>query len=367
MKTRQTGAALFMVLVTAGQFVQAQVDSRSGDHRSVLSIVPVFHSWSLGDDMTMSQFTTIIALSQPIGNSSSLTLRASPSSTGGDPTRLSGLTDMQVRATHALEEVRLVLSLGVNLPTGKTELTGEEFASSMILSSPALSWSAPGFGQGLNLQPGVVWAIPFGETVVGGLGFAYHYKGAFKAIKEYEEFDPGDEIAATGGVDVQLAEATNVSADVLFSLYGADKLGSDEVFKAGGKVVATMQFSKGIGQDELAILVRYRTRGKSEVGFAGSLVSAEQEMEPNQVDVHVQYGLFMSDQLRIHVAVGAKLQSETPAELSGASLFGARVSPDFTLSRSFGVAPWVRYQAGTAKTDRSIKGIDAGLGMRVTF
>lgn len=367
MKPRKTVATLLMVFVAAGQIIYAQIDSRSGDRQSVLSISPVFHSWSLGDDISMSQFTAIIALTQPIGNSTSLTLRASPSSTAGDPARLSGVTDMQVRATHALEEARLVLSLGVNIPTGKTELTGEEFASSMILSSPALTWSVPGFGQGLNLQPAVVWAIPFGEKFVGGLGFAYQYKGAFKAIKGYDEFDPGDEIAITGGVDVQLAEATNLSADVLFTMYGADKLGSDEVFKAGGKIVATAQFSKGIGQDELAMLARYRTRGKGEVGFAGSLVSAEQEMEPNQLDLHVQYGLFMSDRLRIRVAVGARLQSETPAELSGASLFGARVSPDFTLSRSFSVAPWVRYQAGTAKNDRSIRGIEAGLGMRIGF
>jgi len=367
MKTRHIGATLLMLLCTAGQIVHAQVDSRSGDRQSVLSIGPVFHSWSLGDDITMSQFTTIIALTQPIGSSTSLTLRASPSSTGGDPARLSGVTDMQVRATHALEEARLVLSLGVNIPTGKTELTGEEFASSMILSSPALSWSAPGFGQGFNIQPGVVWAIPFSERFVGGLGLAYHYKGKFKAIEGYDELDPGDEIAITGGVDVQLAEATNLSTDVLFTMYGSDKLGSEEVFKAGGKVVATAQFSKGIGQDELTILARYRTRGKGEVGFAGLLSSVDQQTEPDQFDGYAQYALFVSDRLRIQFAIGARLQSETATELSGASLFGARVSPDFRLSRSFSVAPWVHYQAGTAKNDRSIRGIEAGLGVRIVL
>ncbi len=368
LNTRIPAQAFFLFLLgMVAPAALAQVEQGSNERQSILSITPIFQSWSLGDDTTMSEFTTILSLSQPIGNSTNVTLRASAASTGGDPARLSGLNDMQVRATHTLEAARLVLSLGLNIPTGKSELTAEEFATSMLLSSPALSWSTPGFGQGFNVQPGAVWAIPFSENVVGGIGVAYYYKGAFTTIKGYEEFDPGDEIAVTGGIDFQLAEATNLSADVLFTMYGSDKLGSEEVFKAGEKIVVSAQFNKALGQNELTILGRYRTRGKGETGFAGSLVSADEASEPNQVDILGQYSIFINKQLKIRFGIEGKVQSETPTDLSAATLFGARIAPEVSLSRTITANPWVRYQTGTVKGDRSISGIEAGVGLRVVL
>ncbi|MFN0157649.1 MAG: hypothetical protein ACKVRP_06195 [Bacteroidota bacterium] len=368
MKTRITACVfIMMVFGMAGPAALAQAEPGGDERQTVLSITPVFQSWSLGDETTMSEFTTVLALSQPIGSSTNVTLRASAASTGGDPARLSGLNDLQIRATHSLEAARLVLSLGLNIPTGKTELTVEEFATSMLLSSPALSWSVPGFGQGFNAQPGAVWAIPFSENVVGGIGVAYHYKGAFTTIKGYEEFDPGDEIAITGGMDFQLAEATNLSADVLFTMYGSDKLGSEEVFKAGEKIVVGAQFNKALGQNELTILGRYRTRGKGEVGFARTLVSADEASEPNQVDILGQYSVFINKQLKIRFGIEGKVQSETPADLSAATLFGARVAPEVSLSRTITANPWIRYQTGTVKGDRSISGIEGGVGLRVVL
>lgn len=368
LKTRIRAHVLFFFLLgMPAPAALTQVGSGGDEKQSILSITPVFQSWSLGEDTTMSEFTTLLSLSQPIGNSTIVTLRASAASTGGDPARLNGLNDMQIRATHSIEAARVVLSLGLNIPTGKTELTAGEFATSMLLSSPALSWSMPGFGQGFNAQPGAVWAIPFSENVAGGLGVAYHYKGAFTSIKGYEEFDPGDEIAITGGMDFQLAEATNLSADVLFTLYGNDKLGSVEVFKAGAKVVVSAQFNKALGRNELTILGRYRTRGKGEIGFAGSLVSADEASEPNQVDIFGQFTVFMNTQLKIRFGIEGKVQSETPTELSAAALFGARVAPEVSLSRTITANPWIRFQTGAVKGDRSISGIEGGVGLRVNL
>jgi hypothetical protein len=358
---------LFLIMTAPSSHVQAQTEPGADAQQTVFSITPVFQSWTVGETMKVSEFTTILSVYQPVGRSTGITLRASPAVTGGDLERLSGLTDMQLRLTHSLDDARVVLSLGVNIPTGKQELTDEEFATSLFLSNPALSWYAPGFGQGFNAQPGVVWAIPLSERFVVGIGATYHYKGGFTPVRGLDEFDPGDEISITAGFDVQLADATNLSMDALATIYGSDKLGSEEVFKAGQKLVINAQFSKALGANELSLFGRYKTRGKGEVGFAAGLVSEAEQTEPNQVDMVGSYSVFFSNRLKIRFGVDARIQSETPAAFSGALLFGVRVAPEVQFSRTLTGTPWVRYQAGTLKGDQSVSGLEAGFGLRVAF
>lgn len=354
------GACILMVNVALGQ-----TDPSGVEREAMLTIVPVYQTWSLGDDRTMSEFTTVFSYYQPIGQSTGLTLRAAPASTSGDPQSMSGFTDSQVRLTHTFSGARLVLSLGLNLPTGKKELTDDEFATSMILSSQAFSWRAPGFGQGFNVQPGVVWAVPAGEDVVLGVGATYHRKGSFSAIKAYDDFDPGDEFSMTAGADFRLAEATNLSFDMLLTFYGADKLGSEVVFRSGNKAVLSGHFAKALGRDELSLLARYRSKGKGEVGFAGVLTAENQATEPDQFELHGQYALFLGSRLTLTFGLQGKFHSETPAEFSGAQMFGIFAATEISLSRSITAAPRLHYQTGSLKGERSVDGFEAGMSLRV--
>lgn len=353
---------LLSILITMGSSLRAQPGSEG--LQTTISVMPMYQSWSVGDTLTVSQFTTLVSLQQPIGDATGITLRAMPATTGGDPARLSGVADMQLGMSHSLTDARLAFSLSVNLPTGKKELTSEEFATSLLLSTPGLSWHTPSFGQGFNLQGGVVWAIPFTEDFVGGLGVAYQYKGGYTALRDYDEFDPGDEVSITGGIDIQLAEATNFSTDILFTRYGSDKLGPDEVFHAGSKVVVSAQFAKALGPNGLKILARYRTKGKGEVAFAGGLVAEDEKTEPDQLEFLGTYSLFLSDRFTVSFGIDGKVHSETPAVMSGVKLIGVHVSPEIKLSSASSLMVQGRYLTGSARNDLSLSGVEAGVGVR---
>ena len=61
---------------------------------------------------------------------------------------------MQVTLNHARKvgAHSLVFSLGANLPSGKSELTREEFQTSIVLSRNFFPFHVPSFGQGFSVD-----------------------------------------------------------------------------------------------------------------------------------------------------------------------------------------------------------------------
>ncbi|MBT4498869.1 MAG: hypothetical protein HOC74_14165, partial [Gemmatimonadetes bacterium] len=80
---------------------------------------------------------------------------------------LGGLTDTKIRASYIVGDELALLNVGVNTPTGKTELTGDERQVSGVLSQNAFGFRTASFGQGLDVNAGLAMARKLGETVFG--------------------------------------------------------------------------------------------------------------------------------------------------------------------------------------------------------
>jgi len=338
------------------------------NQRRLIRIMPVYQRWMIAGDSTFSELSIPVLVYFPIRYNLSLSLSGSQATAnGGDLAKLSGLTDTQLALSYHVESANLLLNLGVNLPSGKNELTLQQLATSSVLSSNVFQFHAPNFGQGPNISPGATLALPVRDNLVLGLGAAYQYKGRFTPLIDSNlDYDPGDEILLTGGFDVRLNPTATLTGDVILTFYGMDKINSREVFGAGNKQVASLQFRKYLGFDEIRLLARYRSRAKNELIVGGVLASEAVKTNPNQVEFLGHYRRRFSRRFSAQFFAESRFFQNTPA-FEGVNLFGAGVAPSLMLSSNLYMLAQFKYQTGSFEGGARLSGLEAGLGMAVSF
>ncbi len=352
---------LLLGLVAEG-FAQEESLFLSSQRQPVrLSFGASYQRYVEGDSM-LAEVSVPLAISAPLGRRFAVSLLASGASATGDGvTSLSGLTDVQLGLSfiEQIGQSSLVASLGVNLPSGKRELEQDEFLTTISLSQHFFNFRVPGFGQGFNVEPGLVWAFPVGEDVVLGLGAAFQYKGPYKPLSSMAgDYDPGDEVLLTGGLDVRLGPTTNLSADFTFTHYMADRLGDVEFFSAGDRVTATGQVLSSLGQHQVRLVARYRGQAKSSI--PADLASADAALRtiPSMGLLIGSYDHQLSGQLRLGLLARARLFGETDL-FERKTLFDLGLAPEVVLS------PAVRLRTRFVYTLGDFTGFEAGGGLAV--
>lgn len=364
--------SLLLTALAAEGFAQEDALYLSSQQPPVrISIGALYQSYS-NDDSDISEFSIPLVLSAPLGQSFGLSLIANQASaTGDDLESVSGLSDAQVGLSYfqRVGTGSVVVSIGANLPSGKRELTPDEFETSIFLSQHFYNFRVPGFGQGLNLSPGIVAAFPVSETVVLGVGAAYQVKGGYKPQDGMEdEYNPGDEILLTGGFDVRAGSASNLSADVTYTRYGGDTLGDLDVYTSGDKVTATVQWLSYLRANVVRLVARYRSQAKS--SRPAVLGAADEELRtlPSQVWLLGSYRHQLSPAFHVGVLAQARLFGETetsaatpfgPAFFESKTLFDLGLTPEVALSETVDLRVRLLYTLG------DFTGFEAGGGLAI--
>jgi len=153
---------------------------------------------------------------------------------------MSGLGDLRLQLAHSFSRDRLLLSAGLNLPTGKKELDpdGErriiEFLSRDYLSLPLRRY---GEGFGFNLQAGGAAALgPF----TCGLSGVYDYCGSYKPYEGSGEYDPGDAVSLNATAAVSSGRV-RYTGDFGVAVFGTDGLDGADIYRQ------SPQFSARLG------------------------------------------------------------------------------------------------------------------------
>jgi hypothetical protein len=355
-----------LLLCAAGAFAQSDqyVISRQGS----FTIFPAYQSWSAKDAGTsFSQVSGTISAYIPAGRSLAFSLRGSGEGSSGDNAALNGLSDAQLGVQYYLEPFNTIFTLGINAPSGKRELTRDEFLTSVLFSNSLFNLQVPVLGQGLNVNPGLAWVVPVGETVVLGLAGAFQYRGPYKPREGLGDYDPGDEITASAGLDFRVNETVSVSTDFVFSAYTADKFDGAKVFASGNAYWFNVQYRQFFREDELQVFAGYRTKSKGQIAGVGGLVDEKDRLEPGRLDLSGQYRIAFNPRISVAFGLEARIFESTPALFSGARVFGAGVSPVFVLGSGFSVPARIKVQVGKLKGGETLTGLDAGVGLGYVF
>jgi hypothetical protein len=339
-----------------------------------IGIGGVYQSWKTGDDIKITEFSIPLEVYYPMNRRLSFGFFLGQGSANGEVygtslKSLSGITDAQVNVNYYLEDKNILLSLGGNLPTGKRELSSGEYMTSVWLSQNFYNYQVPMFGQGFNLSPGFTWAKPVNDKTVLGFGASYQFKGGYLPVEgmtKDEEYKPGNEFLLTGGADYQISEISAASFDLTVTLFGRDKAGDAEIYKAGTKVMAAVQYKQYFNYDLLWLFGRFRSRAKSDL-YTPSKTSVKTQRD--EFESMATYKKMINKTTFLSYCLEARYFFRTGAILS-AYQGGGGVLPEFQVSPKTKLQGRFKILLGKDNnftSSQSVFGFEIGAGMEYAF
>lgn len=366
---------------------------------------PIFEVWKFGGDgipqptidgattvpvTRVTQWSVPITVAVPIGSrwtidltgayaSSEVQLSADDPITGTDGYSLSGLADVRVRATGRIVGDAVLITAGLNLPTGSTELNEEELSALRVVGAPALSFQVPVLGIGAGGTLGVVFAREIGAWA-WALGTSYEMRSSYTPISVAAgipvDFSPGDAIRLSLGTS-RLVGQHNMTFGLSADFFSNEEL---ETGTTSGVAVGKSQLGPIFTADwqfdlassrfrELTFYVveRYRTEYKRE----GTKVP---DSNANYLDIGFRgvtglapsTGLLVALNGRHHTGLGSDDFLTTAAIVSGSLTLGLLQQ----LGSSYSLQPFVRLQAGrleSGEASSNVTGFTGGLTLGVRF
>lgn len=313
-------------------------------------VVQPLYQYYEDEGRVLTEWSLPVQATVPLRQNVQLSLRASMASAGGDNLeQVTGLGDVQASLSYArpVGDGSIILSAGANLPSGKQELTLDEFRTVALLSRDFYSFRVPSFGQGLNVATGATWAFPVGEDVMLGLGGSFQLRGGYTPLQGMDdEYEPGNEVVLTGGLDYRLSRTSALSGDFAFTLYGTDMVGGVEQFEAGNKISATVQYLLEQGFSTFRLIGRYEGRGKSSIpAVAGAQGRALQTL-PSQGTARASYQVRLNDALNLGLWAEGHLFEETDV-YDSQTLVRLGVSPAWNMGHGVTLAPRAAVTVGS--------------------
>src|SRR4051812_3320855 len=145
--------------------------------------------------------------------------------TTGSSSDISGLTDTQLRANYTFGQDLVVVTAGLNVPTGSATVDPGELEAATRIGSDFLTFPISGFGSGFGFTGGVAIAQPFGSWNLG-VGASMRQSGEYEPFRDEAgvatKFQPGPEYRARLGLDHPFG-AGRMSFGLTFSKFGDDK------------------------------------------------------------------------------------------------------------------------------------------------
>lgn len=276
MRRFQTSFAAGAILL--GSAVTAGAQSLSA------RVAPQFQSYRLSDyNRTISQLSVPIAAEAQIFSRMSINVGTSFAQSqvkeSGSTSRISGLTDTQIRTNLSFGNDNVVFTGGVTLPTGQSTIPVSQILAAGQIGSEFLAFPIPTMGAGLAATGGIALARNFGAWNLGA-------GGAFRMAKAYEpyrspdslpnaRFQPGSEMRAKLGVDRSVGQTGTLSLGFTFSRFTTDKASqafrdsvSRYAFNSGDRYITQAVYSTRAFGAELFLSAWDVIIGKG-IGIAG--------------------------------------------------------------------------------------------------
>jgi hypothetical protein len=198
-----------------------------------------------GAKKTISQLVTPLAIVIPVGDRFSFDVATawarSRVETRGDtssPSAVSGLTDTQLRGSYVFGNDAVILTAGLNLPTGQSTANAKQFLAAQNISNDFLLFPIGTMGAGFGATGGIALARPIGAWNLG-IGGSYRHSADFAPF-EYNDgqkahYQPGNELRTRIGVDRSFG-SSSAMLGATYSSFGDDR-SAGATFNTGNRLV----------------------------------------------------------------------------------------------------------------------------------
>ena len=252
----------------APQFLQYRFDAPTSESISQVAI-PLFVTIPVSERLTFDVGTSYAR---------------SRVTAGSTVSEVNGLTDTQVRGNLTLGSDFIVLTAGLNLPTGQSSVTLDQFAAAGLIGNDFLAFPVSNMGTGFAVTGGVAVARPIGAWNLG-VGAAVRRSTAYEPFNipgQALRFQPGNEYRARVGVDRTVGSG-RVALGLTYAAFGKDDAGGS-VYNTGDRVIAQAVYSAVLPGREITIAAYDVLRGP------GSYASGDPAGRENIADVFASMG-----------------------------------------------------------------------------
>ena len=330
-------AQLLRHSITAALFATLPLSAGAqGLGDAAAAVMPQFVTIKIGTGATaktVSQLTVPVVFVLPVSSRLNIDVATAyaasdVSENGASASKITGLTDTQVRANLTLGNDAVVFTAGLNLPTGRYRIDEQREADATgQIGNDFLIFPTSSYGSGLSMTGGVALARSLGDWNVGIAG-SFRKSNQFDAFsatdsagKQVLTFTPADEVRARVGVD-RMVGAGRLTLGVTFSKFGKDVLANTS-YATGDRYIGQASWYMPVGGTDLYISSwgLYRAKGEQFGGVSNpetvgnlalslGLHAGDLLLEPSiegrswQVD-GVKAGLLGNGGLRVRWARGA--------------------------------------------------------------
>ncbi len=264
-----TIVAVALLMALAGSDVAAQVvygQPAAGGARFI------YNSWKVevdGHDTTISQVVSPVSGFMPVKDNFDVSFYVAGSGnklkTPSQEYTLNGLTDFRVQGRHSFANDRLLVSLGLNLPTGKTDLSLDEgWFVLQALSRNFLEMPLRRLGEGFGFNVLVGGATTAGDNVKLGAGLSYNFVGKYTPYTGIIDYNPGDVFAFNGSAEIDNGDF-RYFLTAIYSLYTKDKLVGKEIFQQSPSLDTRFGLNRKGNVISYGGMLRYIIRGDNKV------------------------------------------------------------------------------------------------------
>jgi hypothetical protein len=318
----------------------------------------IYSHWNLEDDaasVDISQIMIPISGLIPMQDNLELRFSAANASTdvesGDDKYDLSGMSDIRLQLNQSLSDDRLLLSLGINLPTGKKKLSAvDERPVMSLLTENYLSFPIRRLGEGFgfNLLAGgatVKDNIRYGATIM------YQINGAYEAYENEGDYQPGNLLSISASADSR-SDELSILGEIIFSTFSNDKLEDRKVFKQSQQV--DLHFGGKYDMKTYAVSadLRYLIRGRNTRYDAEEAVFDQLKVYGNEFFFAGRAAYYPNEDSYIAPSVDARLIEGNEFEFGSSENFGVGLEYGRNLGESLDAGIGFKYYTGSADDGR---------------
>jgi hypothetical protein len=256
----------------------------------------------------------------------------------GDDSKISGLTDTQVRASYVIGNDAVVLTAGLNLPTGQSTAKVDQLAAATFIGNDFLAFPVTSMGSGFGFTGGAAFARSAGAWNLG-LG------ASVRASSAYDPFEidnagtklryvPGNEYRGRVGAD-RLAGSGRVSLGLTYSTFGREEAGGS-AYNSGDRWIAQASYGGVVGSGQLTLAAWDLYRASGTVG--DSTKTGREQI----VNALVAYG-FRPNGVLIEPSIEGRVW--TQQGFSSSNMVNLGVRTQFTAGQ-LSITPAARYSLG---------------------
>jgi len=331
-----------------------------------------YMSWGLsGDstDLTVKQWYLPIIVKADVAEDWSLSFYSAAAGSDADwdveNGDISGLTDTRVQAAHSLADDQVLISGGVSVPTGVTELSPEQHQLIPWLSADFFNFPVKYPGEGLNLFGEVGVALPAGDWVWGAAG-AVHYSGEYTPFDDGRKYQPGLRLVGTIGADRDWPDQGHVGVDLLVIHSSSDKAEGEAVFADGVQFDFRLTGQREFDKGRIDAAARFILRGKNKTigGENLDLVREQSNTNGNDIRFFLSGRRDLSPRAQGWLSVEAKFLAANGYDAGevlyedAASVYGFGGGADFKLSSRASAGLGIRLWTGSSDGSYAFEPVD---------